>query len=240
MLFNKLLLIMCMTVLSLHGAHLGNPNFSSMITCSSGSDQKIERSKELKKELNVEFMQKAKINDLVSYIYYPYYGDTGHAELEVEGVCSTYKLGKCKTESFDSRMVRKRACRSTLPFYRYVISVTPEQLKNLCERMDQKRWCTPICSLDALTVLAKGANYSVPFIFRLSPLISAHYLSIVNSLGSERIKKIKFYEGHSAHEKQRLEKIIRECIHRECLLIVLAVGAIGWGLVEGILLCYEI
>lgn len=221
--FFSTLFLICMAVFPLHAAHLPDSIFANAVACSSGRDHTVEKSKEFKKKLNAEFMKKAKISDLVSYIYYPYYGDSGHAELEVEGACTTYKSMACErivghTCSFDSDMREKRVRRRDswylvhkFPFYRYVISVTPEQLKNLSEQVGQRRRCTPICSLDALTELARGAHYAVPLVARLSPFISALYLSMVKHLGSERIKKIEFYAGGEEDRNLIIKGILKEC-----------------------------
>ncbi len=150
--------------------------------------------KNLKKKLNSEFMKEAKINDLVSYIYYPSIVIGGHSEVEAEGICADIDFFK-KTKLLDHRLRKIRRAASSemnFPFFRYVIAVTPEQLAKLRENISES---TPgHCAFASLTKLSKNCNYNVPFLFKLPPpLASGLYLHCAKALGSKRISKIEFY-----------------------------------------------
>lgn len=136
----------------------------------------------------------------VSYLYYPYWEGCGHAELEVDGQCYTLKSGGAKIKSLHDRILKREEGDGGLPFYRYVITVTPEEFNELKKIVGQRDFYTFICSLEALNDLSHAANFSVPLPFRLSPLISSRYLSLMKKLGSERIQDIEFYDNKETHD----------------------------------------
>ena len=137
----------------------------------------------------------------VSYLYYPYWGDQGHAELEIDGECWTLKKGHTEVRSFQKRIDKRKnePWERCLPFYRYVITVTPDELKQLKMHVGKRSFYSIICSMDALHDLSKHAHFNLPIPFRVSPMISACYLSSAKSLGSKRITKIDFYDNKETH-----------------------------------------
>lgn len=220
MFFNhKLFFIMYIGVLFQASQQLQAASSSSMILRQNfNTDATSRTTRELKKELNKEFMQHAQINGLVSYIYYPYSGDAGRAELEVEGQCWTMKSDKLTAKSLDRKLLNRKIYKNGHPFYRYVISVTPAQQKRLSENVGQGGLGTPICSLNVLTELSRHADYSVPFACRLSPLISSYALSSAKLMGSNRIKSVDF------HENERLHHFMDQGIFRELIVIGMVLG----------------
>lgn len=186
-------------------------------------DQPSENHQELTKTLNNEFKQKAPIKGLVSYIYYPYADTlTGHAELEIGGTCWTIKNDLLKDENdlskhdqFREGFLEKRLFKtqngSGLPFYRYVITVTPEQLKQLEENIGKRFVYSFICSYEVLTELAQNTDFHVPFLFKLSPFISSCYLSKAKELKEHRIEKIEFYGNEKTNYLMNMG-IVSECM----------------------------
>ena len=145
--------------------------------------------------LNEEFKTKAKIQGLVSYIYYP--SGTivvGHAELELEGTSWTL-LGKNAYAKPLSRMISASRSGYGLPFFRFNISVTPNQLHEL----EVKSMSVPglTCSIGAFLALALYGKYKIPFPIAISPLATSLYLTAAQKSGSRRIGKIEFYGGDS-------------------------------------------
>jgi hypothetical protein len=220
MLFNhKLFLITYIGALSQVPQLQAASNSSMILGQSFNADATSRTTQKSKKELNKEFMQHAKITDLVSYIYYPYSGDAGRAELEVEGRCWTMKFDKYTAKSLDRKLLNRKIYKNGHPFYRYVISVTPAQLKKLSETIGQGGLATPICSLNVLTELSRHANYSVPFACRLSPLVSSYALSFAKLMGSSRIKSVNF------HENERLHRFMSKGVVGELVIIGMILGA---------------
>lgn len=220
MLVNHKILLILPVVICFHLSRvLLAASSSSMILQQDIYSDAIPRAaQELRRELNEEFMERAHITGLVSYIYYPYAGDTGHAELEIEGTCFAVKGGRCMTESLDQRLLKRRRYQG-VPFYRYVISVTPAQMKRLSEHVGKRDFVIPICSLNALTELSRSADYSVPFVCRLSPLISSYALSFAKLMGSRRIKAIEFYGC------EKLNHLMAKGVAREMVAIGMVLGA---------------
>lgn len=138
--------------------------------------------------------------ETVSYLYYPYWGDAGHAELEVDGQCYTLKCGGGQVRSLQDRINKRRMEGGGLPFYQYVITVNKEEFDDLKKIVGQRDFYTCICSLEALNDLAQGANFSIPYPLRLSPLLSSHYLSLMKRFGSERVKEIIFYDSPGSND----------------------------------------
>ncbi len=147
---------------------------------------------DLKMKLNQEFNDKAKINGLVSYIYYPtsYAIVGGHSEIELEGRAWTLVALGAADRSL-APMIRTQKKRGFFPFYRIYFSVTPNELKNLRESVSRTKGIT--CSHGALTALANQGIYSVPGLFNISPAMSFYYLAAAKSLGSKRIWKIDLH-----------------------------------------------
>jgi hypothetical protein len=142
--------------------------------------------------LNEKFVKKAKIQGLVSYIYYPSQRECpllGHAELEIEGDSWTLMGGESKVKSL-SKMINSSQSGHGFPFFRFNISVTPDQLRELREK-NMATWGT--CSMGVLKTLSNHGNYEVPFPVTLFPFTSSMYLATAKMLGSRRINKIEFY-----------------------------------------------
>jgi hypothetical protein len=199
-----------------------------------------------KKELNKEFEKKANIKGFVSYIYYPSQrGDLqGHSELEVEG--NSYTLtnatnirdimkglvfspfqrrglqehvrGNRNVKSL-SRMIEWTRMGSGLPFFRFNISVTPNQLDELREGISTTN--STICSVGAAKALKQYVNFKIPLPLAISPLASAIYLITVKKLGSQRIYQIESY----GNPLENLSKIIPGIVG-ESILGLVSMGAL--------------
>lgn len=156
----------------------------------------------LRKLLNDDFMKNAKINDLVSYLYYPSIIISSHAELEIEGDCWSKVNNRYydKVSSLDAkaRMARRGKRKIFLPFFRYALSVTPKQLQRLRTNIDNE--CSGHCAFSALVKLSKHCDFNVPFFFKLSPMLSGMYLYCAKKMSSSRIQKIE-YSGNESYIK---------------------------------------
>jgi len=140
---------------------------------------------DLKRKLNEDFTQNAKINGLVSVLYYP--GQRrmaiGHAELEVEGTC--YSI------TSDPRPLSekiKAAREGRLPFKQCHISVTPQQLARF---RDREKISSLTCMHQVSRNLSKYLDFHVPQLINLSPLASYAYLNLSKAMGNKRITKIE-------------------------------------------------
>lgn len=148
-------------------------------------------------QLHDEFNRKAKIQGLVSYIYYPTQRENpfiGHGELEIEGDSWTL-TSFCVSRKPISRMIYSSTLGEGFPFFRFKISVTPKQLSKLRNNVSKTRSCS--CSYGALSSLSRNGKYSVPLPFSYVPSLSAAYLGTAKMLGSDRVKKIQFIGGES-------------------------------------------
>jgi hypothetical protein len=151
-----------------------------------------------KQLLNEEFYEKSKIHGLVSYIYYPSQNQVpilGHAELEIEG-CSysfvnPYRF-KIKTLS---QMIYSSEQKGGFPFFRFHLSVTPNQLLDIKENNLKKLGL--LCSTGVAKSLSRHGKYTIPLPFTWSPLLSAIYLTSAKKLGSQRVSQIEFHRGKS-------------------------------------------
>lgn len=142
--------------------------------------------------LNEEFNTQARIQGLVSLIYYPSQQEVsflGHAELEVEGQSWTLMLYPNAKPL--AKMIRSSLSGTGYPFFRFDISVTPNQLQELRKNVMTTKG--PFCAIGALKALSRYGDYSVPFPVSLFPLASAAYLTVAKALGSRRIGQIQFY-----------------------------------------------
>ncbi len=145
----------------------------------------------LKTKLNEEFNSQAKIKGLVSYIYYPTGTGYGHAKIEIDGTALVLK--KNLQPRFLSDLILQARAKGK-PFYRFLFTVTPNQLKRLNEEA-AKGSISLSCSMGALSALSKSAIYSVPQIFSLLPSTSFLYLKVCKRLGSRFIEKIELYDN---------------------------------------------
>lgn len=191
-------------------------NINSIINCM--DDKPSEQIHKNKMLLNKEFKDKANIKGFVSYIYYPSQrgGAEGHSELEIEG--NSYTLTNA-TDVIDmvkglitypfqrrgaeghvqgnrnikplSRMIEWTRTGFGLPFFRFNISVTPNQLNELREGISTTN--SIICSVGAAKALKQYANFKIPLPLTILPLASAIYLTTANKLGSQRVYQIESY-----------------------------------------------
>lgn len=198
-------------------------NINSINCMNDKPSEQIHKNKML---LNKEFKDKAHIKGLVSYIYYPSQrGDVqGHSELEIEG--TSYTLTNA-TDVRDiikglvfypfqrrdaqeqvnrnkplSRMIEWTRMGFGLPFFRFNISVTPNQLNELRKGISITSSIT--CSVGAAKALKQYANFKIPLPLAISPLASAIYLTVAKKLGSQRIYQIESY----GNPLENLSKII--------------------------------
>lgn len=208
-------------------------NINSIINCM--DDTPSKQSIDQKEKLNKEFKDKANIKGLVSYIYYPSQRSDmqGHSELEIEG--NSYTLTNAAHVSdivkelvsyiyypFQrkdaqghiqenrnikplSRMIEWTRKGFGLPFFRFNISVTPQQLYELREGVSTTN--SIICSMGAAKALKQYANFKIPLPLTILPLTSAIYLAAAKKLGSQRVYQIEFY-GSKKHPSEHLSEII--------------------------------
>ncbi len=208
-------------------------NINSIINCMDDkpSEQihtnKMLLNKEFKNKANIK-------GGLVSYIYYPSQrGDMqGHSELEIEGNSYTltnatdvrgvikglasyiyYPFQRGDTQGYIqenrnikplSRMIEWTRMGYGLPFFRFNISVTPNQLYELREGISTTN--SIICSMGAAKALKQYANFKIPLPLAILPLTSALYLAAAKKLGSQRVYQIDFYG--SKHPSEHLSEII--------------------------------
>ncbi len=163
--------------------------------------------KKLKLALNEEFIRKAQIQGLVSYIYYPStHYIFGHSEVEVEGRSWTLMRDFTFGSKSLSRMIQSSKSGRGYSFFRFDIAVTPNQLIEMRENVWKIR--SIICSHGALRSLSRYGKYSVPLPLTITPFISAAYLMIAKKMGSKRIKQIQFFGCESESKFKNLIKCI--------------------------------
>lgn len=148
-------------------------------------------------EATFYFSENDKRSKEVSYIYYPSQEEIpfGHAGIEVEGTLHTLMLIMTEKRNFASMAEHSKS--KGMPFFRYVVSVTPEQYEILKNGNEMKSSYFG-CSQGACNALSRGARYWVPMPISLSPLCTSLYLTTMRALGSKRIKRIEFYGNKSA------------------------------------------
>lgn len=171
-----------------------------------------------KKALLEDFKQNARIQGQVAVVSYPFCGEdslAGHVELEIQGRCLTLlsedKLREGGGVSFDAKLRKKvRAVDEVgFPFYRYLITATPEQIRRAEEGLSDISGYTPICSLNVCTALARYVDFRVPLPIALSPAATSAYLSRIKERGSCRITAVEFY-GDEAAKKLATRGTYRE------------------------------
>lgn len=171
--------------------------------------------------LNEEFHTKSKIKGLVSYIYYPTQSEfphLGHAELEIEGYSYTLMYSSNFKVRLLSNMIRSSESENGLPFFRFHISVTPNQLKDLRE-INPNTW-GPLCGMGVAKALSMQGKYTIPLPVTISPFVSAIYLTCVKALGSQRISSIELHGG-----KNRMMNLASITgVTLECLGIISAIN----------------
>lgn len=153
--------------------------------------------------------KESEIKKFVSYIYYPYQrSPIGHSELEIEG--NSYVLTSATSTSIKdiitqrraeeqgpikikplSNMIKRTESKVGLPFFRFNISVTPQQLEQLREGVSKINSLT--CSLGVAAALEHCAGFEIPLPLAISPSASAFYLTAANKLGSRRVYQIESY-----------------------------------------------
>ncbi len=179
----------------------------------------------MNKKFDYNLLDNEPIIGSVSYIYYPYWGDVGHAEISIEDECWTLKKNKCRNRSLIEKIsqMKKKNCHYW-PFYRYIINVTKTELQQLKELSKKYNFLalnnisvySPICSLEALNVLSQNTDFYVPFLFKLSPFMSYCYLSYKNL---PCIRKIE-YHGHKNTDYLMKIGIIKEFIVIGCIISI--------------------
>lgn len=149
--------------------------------------------------LNEDFKNNAKIQGLVSYIYYPSQKEFplfGHGELEIEGNSYTLMSDLNRKVRPLSKMIHASLSGTGFPFLRFNVSVTPNQLSKMREFAPTTSGF--ICSMSALKPLSQYADFKIPLPFTISPLMSAIYLTAAKKLSSQRISGIEFYRTESS------------------------------------------
>lgn len=165
--------------------------------------------------LNADFFKNASINTMVSYIYYPTDRATqGHSELEVEGTCWTLSQLAVRKSLLEHKIIKSTTPVPSKPFKmqgkyfkRYIITVTPEELKRLNYSLEKsmlfknrsKLMLTILyiqeilyktCSYTVLSKLSETCNFHVPMPFKISPFLTALYIMYTVP------KKINNIEGY--------------------------------------------
>ena len=169
--------------------------------------------------IDEELHHESKIQGLVSCIYYPSQSKVpflGHAELEIEGY--SYRLTINSFTSITgllSKMISSSKSGNGFPFFRFQISVTPDQLKDL--RENSLTTFGPLCSMGVAKALSLQGKYTIPLPFTFSPFALAVYLTCAKTLGSKRISCIEFYGGKS-HLMNLAKGIMGVAV--ECLVIL--------------------
>lgn len=170
-----------------------NSIIDSIIKRMDEDDKPSKKSIDQKKKLNKEFEDKANIKGFVSYIYYPSQREgppSGHSELEIEGNSYTL-LTKARSVKPLSYMIERAQKGNGMPFFRFNISVTPNQLDKLREGVSTTN--SKICSVGVANALKQYANFKIPLPFVLLPLLSTIYLTTAKKFGSQRIYQIESY-----------------------------------------------
>ena len=160
---------------------------------------------ELKRALHEEFNNKAKINGLVSYLYWPTGRCSegsmlGHAKLELEQEAWNLGLSIPGGNKKPLAALIKSSEKSGRPFMCFRITVTPKQLKALRENIGKDSSAT--CSHGVFKTLSKNGISAVPLPISLSPLMSAVYLGIGKQFGFNDIKTIEFYGSSNLLKKK--------------------------------------
>ena len=178
-----------------------------------------------KLKLNDEFQVKSKIQGLVSCIYYPAQSDHplyGHSELEFEGASHSL-MGSdptiFKPKSLD-KMIRLSDSGQRLPFVRFPISVTPNQLEAFRKTILTRGF---VCSVAVAKNLALHGDYAIPLPFTCSPLALAGYLTCAKTLGSKRITRIEFHGN--AHAVMHLAKAVHAMMAEFLALCMISLSA---------------
>lgn len=159
----------------------------------------------------------------VSYIYYPSQRETfivGHAELEIEGY--SWSLMYPETPKNLSDMIYVSTQGNGFPFFRFKISVTPEQLIEMREKGKYNMGLT--CSHGVFNALSKYGGYTVPLPISLSPTLSAAYLAGAKALGSNKVGSIKFYCG--SNPLVNLAKCVAGVAFESITIVVLSLSGL--------------
>lgn len=159
----------------------------------------------------------------LSYVYYPLTKEFpfGHAELEINGTC--WSLQKHRVRQKDLNQMIQKSKRNGSPFFRFPIIADQEAIKKLQD--DKVLSC--ICSVGVFDSLSRSGCYWVPRLFRLSPLISALYLSAAKFFGSTTIGQIEIY--WSSDKRKNIKNCLEGCLNESILisLIIIIVSAIS-------------
>jgi hypothetical protein len=178
--------------------------------------------REHKRCLHEDFHRNGRIQDLVSYIYFPKGRGvpSGHAAVEVEGnvfsaLCDSVHVIKL------SRLIAS-ARKDGLPFLRFPMPVTPEQLQTFREHVQEKT--SIICSHAALRSIKHCGGPSVPFLSMFFPSISALFLTKMRYDHPDTIGSIALY--HNGNNVDNILKVTPGVVG-ECVLGVLIVCMIA-------------
>jgi len=175
-----------------------------------------------KTNLHDDFNKNAKINGIVSYIYYPS-GEAkqGHAELEVEGECWSVSCTSIQHESLERKIKRSTTIiNSLMPnkmlgryFKQYLITISPHQLKQLKESMekgielDQSSTSSLLlsmaqgltyktCSYHVLSKLSENSDFNIPMPYKISPLLTELYIKRTKPSTIKQIKEYGKWSGY--------------------------------------------
>lgn len=160
----------------------------------------------LKRKLNKEFLEKGRILDAVSILYYPVqYGPSPHGELSIEGSCYYFRNGNGpysipKIKSYHKRIynIRRNKGSSVLGFIRIGIVTTPKQVKNIQRNIQDIRGMVGLTCMHAVKrVLDKYTDFSILFPISLFPTISTASLLVAKKTFASR--KISRIEPHMFH-----------------------------------------
>lgn len=180
----------------------------------------------LKKALNDDFYENAKINGIVSYIYYPT-GEAkqGHSELEIEGCCWGTIFALEKFESLEKKIKRSTTKDPFKPwkmkgrfFKKYTITVSPKQLEQLKNELYEPKTrptktlgilqeissglTYKTCSYNVLTLLSNNSEFKVPIPYKISPFLTELY---IKKTKPSEVKEIKKYGNKIGYDGEIFE-----------------------------------
>lgn len=163
-----------------------------------------------------------------SYIFFPCQGaPLGHAELEIREKSYTLSniatikdkiitqvncydcysqidVGENRNVKSLPKMVERARSGYGLSFFRFKISVTENQLREL--KKNALRINSISCSIGVAKAFKQYTDFKIPLPFAISPLASALYLATAHKLGSQYVRQIEFYGNNSL--KNRSKRIL--------------------------------
>jgi hypothetical protein len=149
----------------------------------------------LHEAMHDDFNQNASISGLVSYLYFPRVDGVpvGHTAVEVEGDVISVTLGRLSI--FKLSNLIDKAYAGGMPFFRFFMTVTPEQLQMLREHAREK---TSILCSHASYYTVTHCGLSIPFPCMIAPSLSALCLTKMYYDHPEIINRIEFYGPKNA------------------------------------------